>query len=167
MGGARTINPERRLTLKVDRLPPARGDRALIKQVVTNLLSNAIKFTGTRDNAIIEAGGQAKGDENVYTIKDNGVGFDMQFSDKLFTVFQRLHSRTTLKARGWASPSSSGSSCGTAGGSGRKAKWIKGRLLLLAPSALNGRHLQAKLSSQGFLRTTLKIGIREPVSGER
>ena len=96
----RTINPERRMTLKIDRLPPARGDRALIKQVITNLLSNAIKFTSTRDDAIIEVCGQTKENETVYTIKDNGVGFDMQFADKLFTVFQRLHSKDDFEGTG-------------------------------------------------------------------
>jgi PAS domain S-box-containing protein len=94
------INPDRSMSLKVDRLPPARGDRSLIKQVITNLLSNAIKFTNTRDAAIIEACGYARGNENVYTIKDNGVGFDMQFADKLFTVFQRLHSANEFEGTG-------------------------------------------------------------------
>ena len=96
----RTINPERRMTLKIDRLPQAQGDRALIKQVITNLLSNAVKFTGTRDPAIIEVRGQAKENETVYTTKDNGVGFDMQFADKLFTVFQRLHSKDDFDGTG-------------------------------------------------------------------
>ncbi len=95
-----TINPERRMTLKIDRLPPVRGDRALIKQVITNLLSNAIKFTKTRDVAIIEAGGYGKETEAVYSIKDNGVGFDMQFADRLFTVFQRLHSADEFEGTG-------------------------------------------------------------------
>ena len=96
----RTINPERRMTLKIDRLPPSSGDRALIKQVITNLLSNAIKFTSIRDNAIIEVCGQTKENETVYTTKDNGVGFDMQFADKLFTVFQRLHSKDDFEGTG-------------------------------------------------------------------
>jgi light-regulated signal transduction histidine kinase (bacteriophytochrome) len=96
----RTINPERRMTLKIDRLPPSRGDRALIKQVIANLLSNAIKFTSIRDNAIIEVCGQTKENEMVYTTKDNGVGFDMQFADKLFTVFQRLHSKDDFEGTG-------------------------------------------------------------------
>ena len=96
----RTINPDRQMTLKIDRLPPSQGDRALIKQVITNLLSNAIKFTGTRDPAIIEVCGQAKENEAVYTIKDNGIGFDMQFADKLFTVFQRLHDADEFEGTG-------------------------------------------------------------------
>ncbi len=68
--------------------------------MITNLLSNAVKFTGTRDPAIIEVCGQAKENETVYTIKDNGVGFDMQFADKLFTVFQRLHSKDDFEGTG-------------------------------------------------------------------
>jgi light-regulated signal transduction histidine kinase (bacteriophytochrome) len=96
----RTINPERSLTLKIDRLPPSQGDRALIKQAITNLLSNAIKFTGRRDHALIEVCGQAKENETVYAIKDNGVGFDTQFADKLFTVFQRLHGKDDFEGTG-------------------------------------------------------------------
>jgi light-regulated signal transduction histidine kinase (bacteriophytochrome) len=95
-----TINPDRRMTLKIGRLPLGRGDRALIKQVITNLLSNAIKFTNTRDEAIIEAGGDRREDETVYTFKDNGIGFDMQFADRLFTVFQRLHSKADFEGTG-------------------------------------------------------------------
>ncbi|MBE0558249.1 MAG: two-component sensor histidine kinase [Proteobacteria bacterium] len=96
----RTINPNRQMILKIDRLPPSRGDRALIKQVITNLLSNAIKFTGTRDPAIIEVCGQVMENETVYTIKDNGVGFDMQFADRLFTAFQRLHGTDDFEGTG-------------------------------------------------------------------
>ena len=96
----RTINPDRRMTLKIGRLPPGRGDRALIKQVITNLLSNAIKFTKTRDAATIEADGYGTETETVYTIKDNGVGFDMQFADKLFAVFQRLHGKDEFEGTG-------------------------------------------------------------------
>ena len=86
------INPDRNMRLTVKNIPAGYGDRALIKQVCINLLSNAVKFTKYRDDAHIEAGGRTDGDENVYFVRDNGVGFDMAYYDKLFGVFQRLHS---------------------------------------------------------------------------
>ena len=72
-------------------LPAARADLALIRQVWVNLLGNALKFTRPREAAIIEVGCRSEADEEVYYIKDNGVGFDMQYAAKLFGVFQRLH----------------------------------------------------------------------------
>ena len=73
-------------------LPPAYADRSLIHQVFANLISNAIKFTRPKDAPTIEVGGWSEGDEDIYYVKDNGVGFDMQYKNKLFGVFQRLHS---------------------------------------------------------------------------
>ena len=84
-------NPGRRLTLNVANLPPCQGDRVLIRQVFANVLANAVKFTGTREEALIEVGGEVKGSECLYYIRDNGVGFDMKYHDKMFGVFQRLH----------------------------------------------------------------------------
>ncbi len=75
-------------------LPAARADPALLKQVWINLLSNAIKYSSTRKTPRIEVGGlAAKGtnDHVTFFVKDNGVGFDMRYYDKLFGVFQRLH----------------------------------------------------------------------------
>jgi two-component system sensor kinase len=75
-------------------LPQTRADRALLHQVWVNLLSNALKFTRPRDAAVIEVGckgGQSTADEDIYYVKDNGVGFDMRYAHKLFGVFQRLH----------------------------------------------------------------------------
>lgn len=86
-----TINPERNMKLTVQDVPAAYGDRTLIKQVYVNLLSNAVKFTKDRDPALIETGGYVEENENVYYIKDNGVGFEMEYYDKLFGIFQRLH----------------------------------------------------------------------------
>lgn len=83
---------EARAELRMDSLPPAFGDRSLIKQVVSNLLLNALKFSRSRTPAVIEVGGRCEGDENLFYVKDNGVGFDMRYYDKLFGVFQRLHS---------------------------------------------------------------------------
>ncbi|MCL4559368.1 MAG: PAS domain S-box protein [Chloroflexi bacterium] len=72
-------------------LPPCQADPALLKQVYVNLLSNAIKFTTKREQAIIEVGCLQDNNERIYYVKDNGVGFDMQYAHKLFGVFQRLH----------------------------------------------------------------------------
>jgi two-component system sensor kinase len=95
-----TINPGRRVSLKMDSLPAVFGDAALITQVLANLLSNAVKFTRKRPDALIEVGGKAGGSETVYFVRDNGVGFDMQFSNKLFDVFQRLHNADEFEGTG-------------------------------------------------------------------
>jgi light-regulated signal transduction histidine kinase (bacteriophytochrome) len=76
------------------------GDRALISQVVANILSNAVKFAKFRDEVIVETGGHEKENENVYYVKDNGVGFDMAYYDKLFGMFQRLHSPDEYEGTG-------------------------------------------------------------------
>jgi len=72
-------------------LAATRADRALMQQVWVNLLGNALKFTRQQEAAVIEVGCRPAGDEDIYYVKDNGVGFDMQFVHKLFGVFQRLH----------------------------------------------------------------------------
>lgn len=94
------INPDRKVDLKMNDIPSARGDRTLIKLVYSNLLSNAVKYTKFSDQAWIETGGYAEGDENIYYVKDNGVGFDMEYYDKLFGVFQRLHSQEEYEGTG-------------------------------------------------------------------
>lgn len=83
----------RLVDLRLQPLPSASGDRALLRQVLVNLLSNAIKYTRPRDTAIIEVGVTLREGETapVYFVRDNGVGFDMNYADKLFEVFQRLH----------------------------------------------------------------------------
>jgi PAS domain S-box-containing protein len=72
-------------------LPAAFGDPSMIRQVFSNLLSNAIKFTEPRDVAVIEVGGRTEGDELLFYVKDNGVGFSMENYNRLFGLFQRLH----------------------------------------------------------------------------
>lgn len=81
----------RRVELRIGELPPCRADPGLLKQVWFNLLDNAMKYTGKRDPAIIEVGFVPDSNPLVYYVKDNGVGFDMRYSHKLFGVFQRLH----------------------------------------------------------------------------
>jgi PAS domain S-box-containing protein len=73
-------------------LPSCLGDQMMIRQVIVNLLSNAIKFTRRRKTACIEVGGWPEKEQNVYYVKDNGVGFDMKHAGRLFKVFERLHS---------------------------------------------------------------------------
>jgi PAS domain S-box-containing protein len=94
------INLDRNMVLTVNGIPPGHGDRALIKQVYVNLLSNAVKFTKNRDTAQIEAGGYSDGNETVYYVRDDGVGFDMEYYDKLFGVFQRLHRSDDFEGTG-------------------------------------------------------------------
>jgi two-component system sensor kinase len=77
--------------VEIKAMPRARCDPAMFRQVIANLLSNAIKFTRGKKDARIEVGGRADGLENVYYVKDNGAGFDMDYVHKLFGVFQRLH----------------------------------------------------------------------------
>ena len=88
------LKPEwagRKVGWKIDNLPFVECDPALIKQVFQNLLSNAIKFTRPRGQAVIEVGQKNQDGTAVVFVRDNGVGFNMKYSDKLFGVFQRLH----------------------------------------------------------------------------
>jgi len=82
----------RDIEFRVQPLLPAYADNVAIKQVWLNLISNAVKYTKLKDKAIIEISSELKNDEIIYSIKDNGAGFDMRYADKLFGVFQRLHS---------------------------------------------------------------------------
>ena len=81
----------RNIEVKVAPLPQTRGDREMMQRVWMNLLDNAIKFTGHKENALIEVGSYPEAENTVYFVKDNGAGFDMAYVDKLFGVFQRLH----------------------------------------------------------------------------
>jgi len=90
----------RDLNFEIDKLPPVLADRAMMRQVLFNLLSNAIKFSRPKVASRIQVGASIKGGEAIYFIKDNGVGFDMRYADKLFGVFQRLHSVTEFEGTG-------------------------------------------------------------------
>jgi len=92
--------PERRLQLEIGALPPARGDRDMIREVLQNLLSNAVKFSQAGSNALIELSGVTEGDENIYSVKDHGIGFDMRYADKLFRVFERVHATGQYEGSG-------------------------------------------------------------------
>jgi signal transduction histidine kinase len=90
----------RDLLWHVDPLPAVKGDRAMIKQVWANLLSNAVKYTGKRERAEIQVGVTPRIGEAEFFVKDNGAGFEMQFADKLFGVFQRLHQKEEFEGTG-------------------------------------------------------------------
>jgi PAS domain S-box-containing protein len=94
------LAPGRQLQFKVQPLPPALGDRPLLRQALGNLISNAIKYTRPRAVAEIEIGGRTEGGEGLYYVKDNGVGFDMRYVGKLFGVFQRLHTEAEFEGTG-------------------------------------------------------------------
>lgn len=72
-------------------LPPTRGDLVMLRQVWDNLLANACKFTQSREEPAIEVGGRSEDRENVYYVRDNGIGFDMEYADQVFESFKRLH----------------------------------------------------------------------------
>jgi PAS domain S-box-containing protein len=91
---------DRDIEWRIAELPEAQGDPFLLRQVFLNLLSNAIKYTRTRHQAKIEIGATVTEQEIVVFIRDNGVGFDMQYGDKLFGVFQRLHTAREFDGTG-------------------------------------------------------------------
>ena len=81
----------RTVEINISELPDSMGDEDLINQVWVNLISNAIKYSRNKKQAIIEIGSKIENDKTIFSIKDNGAGFDMNYADKLFGVFQRLH----------------------------------------------------------------------------
>ncbi|MDC4206610.1 MAG: PAS domain S-box protein [Candidatus Manganitrophus sp.] len=90
----------REITWEIDILPNVLGDAAMLRQVWVNLISNAVKYTRTRTPAKIEIGCKEEGKELIFFIRDNGVGFDPQYADKLFGVFQRLHRAEEFEGTG-------------------------------------------------------------------
>jgi signal transduction histidine kinase len=91
---------DRSVELEMKDLPTAYCDASMMRQVFANLLSNAIKYTKPEEIAIIEVGGIREGDEIIYYVKDNGVGFDMEKADRLFKIFHRLHSQEEFEGTG-------------------------------------------------------------------
>jgi light-regulated signal transduction histidine kinase (bacteriophytochrome) len=97
------LQPEiknRKVEWTLQQLPYISGDRPLLHQVFLNLLANAVKYTRTRAQARIQVFAVEQDDEIIVGVKDNGVGFDAAYSDKLFGVFQRLHSATEFEGTG-------------------------------------------------------------------
>ncbi len=92
---------DREIEWTVDALPPARGDEAMLRMVLTNLLNNALKYSRKRSPAKIHVGCKGLVDgQLVFYIQDNGAGFDMKYADKLFGVFQRLHRADEFEGTG-------------------------------------------------------------------
>jgi PAS domain S-box-containing protein len=89
-----------RVEFRIGELPPCQADPVLMKQVLTNLLSNAIKFSRMRDQPVVEIGATEKDGRKVFFVRDNGVGFEMQYADKIFGVFQRLHNDQDFEGTG-------------------------------------------------------------------
>ena len=87
-------------SIKLWPLLPAKGDPALLQNVLNNLVSNAIKYSGKNEKTFIEIRSKRGNGELIYSVKDNGVGFDMQYEGKLFGVFQRLHSADEFPGTG-------------------------------------------------------------------
>lgn len=91
----------RTIVWRIDDLPMVEGDAAMLRMVLVNLISNALKFTRTREQAKIEIGSLSGRDsETVIFVRDNGVGFDMAYADKLFGIFQRLHRSDEFEGTG-------------------------------------------------------------------
>jgi light-regulated signal transduction histidine kinase (bacteriophytochrome) len=81
-------------------IPDSFGDPSLVRQVFLNLIGNAIKFSSLKPKPVIEVDCYTTETENVYSVKDNGAGFDMTYSNKLFGVFQRLHTISEFEGTG-------------------------------------------------------------------
>jgi PAS domain S-box-containing protein len=90
----------RSVSVTVGELPSLWGDPALLKQVFVNLIGNAFKYTRVREKAVIEVGSHLTGGEQIFFVRDNGAGFDMQYADKLFGAFQRLHRAEDFEGTG-------------------------------------------------------------------
>lgn len=93
-------NTDHKAGVNLGTLLPLNGDYALIKQVIINLVSNAIKYSSQKAQPVVEIFSTNEQGATVYTIRDNGEGFDMAYADKLFGVFQRLHSATQFEGTG-------------------------------------------------------------------
>ncbi len=101
LGDFEAQKKERNIKWELHSLPGVCADRALLRMVLVNLVSNALKFTGTREEAKIEIGHvPSQNGETIIFIRDNGVGFNPKYADKLFGVFQRLHSVADFEGTG-------------------------------------------------------------------
>jgi PAS domain S-box-containing protein len=88
------------IDFKIENLPPTEGDKSLLQQVWINLISNAVKFSSKKEKPVIEIRGHVLDGKSFYEIKDNGAGFNMEYAEKLFTAFQRLHSDKEFQGTG-------------------------------------------------------------------
>ncbi len=95
-----SVDGKRTIDFKVGTLPSAKGDPAMVLQILVNLISNSVKFTALREKAEIEIGCLADRSPTVYFVRDNGVGFNMKYYSRLFGVFERLHRREEFDGTG-------------------------------------------------------------------
>src|SRR5688572_4249725 len=95
-----SVDSKRQVDFKIGTLPTAKGDPAMVLQVLVNLVSNAVKFTALKERADIEIGCLTDRSPTVYYVKDNGVGFNMKYYSRLFGVFERLHRREEFDGTG-------------------------------------------------------------------
>lgn len=86
--------------IKTGKLPKVKVDYGLLHQVMFNLISNAIKYSSKKDKPVVEIYSEENDNEIIFSVKDNGAGFDMRYADKLFGVFQRLHSEVEFEGTG-------------------------------------------------------------------
>jgi light-regulated signal transduction histidine kinase (bacteriophytochrome) len=100
-----SVTDERDVELVLEPMPNARGDRFQIADVLSNLFDNAVKFSRGREKRRVTMRGRIDGNQCLYVVADNGQGFDMQYVDKLFGVFERLHTSPTSRAPASASRS--------------------------------------------------------------
>jgi signal transduction histidine kinase len=100
LAGIRAANPSLVIDVRLGDLPRAMGNVELLRQVWTNLLDNAVKYSRRRPVSIVEVEGKIQAGELRYTVTDNGAGFDPRYADKLFGVFQRLHSEAEFEGTG-------------------------------------------------------------------
>ncbi len=96
----RSVEPERPMTITVDPLSTIEGDATLLRHVWINLISNALKFSRKKPETVITIRQRVEGNAVVFSVEDNGAGFDMRYADKLFGVFQRLHSMEEFEGTG-------------------------------------------------------------------
>ena len=85
---------------RLDELPDTEGDESMLRQIFTNLLNNALKFSRNSSSPVIEISARRESERLIYSVRDNGVGFDMKYAPKLFKVFQRLHNTEQFEGTG-------------------------------------------------------------------
>jgi signal transduction histidine kinase len=96
----RRTQPERSVTVSIQDPLAVTGDPGLLRSALENLIGNAWKYTARRADATIEIGATASDGETIFFVRDNGAGFDMQYADKLFGAFQRLHHPSEFEGSG-------------------------------------------------------------------
>ncbi|HEV2442825.1 MAG TPA: response regulator [Steroidobacteraceae bacterium] len=100
VGELRAAEAARDLDIRIGELPDVQADPSLLRQVWVNLVANALKFTRRRERALIEIGGAERAGDKLYSIRDNGAGFDPRRAERLFGIFQRLHAAKDFEGTG-------------------------------------------------------------------